>query len=350
MLEVNKIYQGDCLEVMKAIDDKSIDMILCDLPYGITACEWDTAIPFKPLWEQYKRVIKDRGSIVLTASQPFTSTLVMSNIDMFVFEWVWVKNKASNFQLVKHQPLKLTERVLVFRGCNVGFESDLKRFSAHIKERREKLNISLRDIGDMCGEKWYHRGGKMYFETGMIYPSGMQYQKLKQVLEISDEFDYLFGDVKYNPQGKTVLSNKVVLSNKNKGGRLGHLSSESKRDTYVQEYTNYPSNVLYFNCESGLHPTQKPVSLFEYLIKTYTNEGDLILDNCIGSGTTAIACLNSNRRFIGIEKELNYVDIANERIRKYMAMDKKIFLEDMASCDMIDEWFSRVRGVQQCSK
>jgi site-specific DNA-methyltransferase (adenine-specific) len=235
---LNKVTQGDCLEVMREIPDKSIDMILCDLPYGTTACKWDTIIPFDELWAQYERVIKDNGAIVLTASQPFTSALVMSNPKLFRYEWIWEKDQGRNFQLAKKQPLKITESILVF------------------------------------------------------------YKKLPA----------------YNPQGLIKLDKPIVKSNRNKGGRLSHLSSESKRDVYTQEYTNYPKNLVKINSERGFHPTQKPVALFEYLIKTYTSENEIVLDNCIGSGTTAVAAINTGRQFIGIEREPDYVAIANKRI------------------------------------
>lgn len=240
MIEINKIYNEDCLEGMERIPDKSLDMILCDLPYGTTACTWDTIIPFEPLWVQYERVIKDNGAIVLTASQPFTSALVMSNPKLFRYEWIWGKDQGRNFQLAKKQPLKITESILVF------------------------------------------------------------YKKLPV----------------YNPQGLVKLDKPIVKSNKGKGGKLSHLSSESKRETYLQEHANYPKNLLKINSERGLHPTQKPVALFEYLIKTYTNEGDTVLDNCIGSGTTAVAAINTKRNFIGFELDKHYCDIANERITR----------------------------------
>jgi site-specific DNA-methyltransferase (adenine-specific) len=223
---------------MALIPDKSVDMILCDLPYGTTACKWDTIIPFELMWAQYERVIKDNGAIVLTASQPFTSALVMSNPKLFKYEWIWEKDQGRNFQLAKKQPLKITESVLVF----------YKKF-----------------------------------------PS-------------------------YNPQGLIKLDKPIVKSNRNKGGRLSHLSSEQKRDVYTQEFTNYPKNLIKFNSERGYHPTQKPTELFEYLIRTYSNEGEIILDNCMGSGTTAVACVRTKRNFIGFETEQEYVEIANKRL------------------------------------
>ena len=237
MLKLNEIYCGDCLEIMKDIPDKSIDMILCDLPYGTTSCKWDTIIPFEPLWEQYKRIIKDNGAIVLTASQPFTSALVMSNVKMFKYEWIWNKKQSGSFLLAKYQPLKIIESVLVFSN----------------------------------------------------------------------------GKTKYIPQMRTGKLRKKGGS-KSKSELYASLGSEVK---YNDQY--FPTNLIEFsmaNKSNRVHPTQKPVALFEYLIKTYTNEGDLVLDNCAGSGTTGVACLNLKRNFIGIELNPAYVKIGQERLRQ----------------------------------
>lgn len=243
-MELNKIYQGECLDVMKEIGDKSIDMILCDLPYGTTACKWDTIIPFEPLWEQYKRIIKDNGAIVLTASQPFTSALVMSNPDMFKYEWIWEKAVGSNFAVAKFQPLKEHENILIF--------SKSKTIYNPIKEERKG-------------------------------------------------------------SGKARLKNGY----KSNGTKTEITGMTSNRMGKIYEDLKYPSSVQYFNNREkgrGLHPTQKPVALFEYLIKTYTNEGGLVLDNCAGSGTTGIAAINTKRNYILIEKDENYFNIATTRI------------------------------------
>ena len=240
MLELNQIYNMDCLEGMKLIDDKSIDMILCDLPYGTTACKWDTIIPFEPLWEQYKRIIKDNGAIVLTASQPFTSALVMSNIDMFKYEWIWYKDKGGNIAVLKYQPSKVHESILVF--------SKTTHFYAPQMEKRLDKN-------------------------------------------------------KRNNKPRT---NKVGIQN-NKEFFIEH--SKGMDDL------KYPTSIKQFNVErKGIHPTQKPVKLFEYLIKTYTNENELVLDNCMGSGTTAVACINTNRNYIGFELDKDYFESAQKRI------------------------------------
>jgi len=238
LLDKNKIYLGDCLEVMKEIPDKSIDMILCDLPYGTTACKWDTIIPFEPLWEQYKRVIKDNGAIVLTASQPFTSALIMSNIKMFKYEWIWNKKKGGNILNLKTQPYKIHENICIFSNGTIKYYP--------IKTTQKK-------------------------RTGKTYSTGIA------------------------------------------NGVCNYGDTRIYCDKYPQSIIE-ESNA---NQRDKKHPTQKPVALFEYLIKTYTNEGDLVLDNCIGSGTTAIACLETDRDFIGIEKDEGYHKISLDRVQDY---------------------------------
>lgn len=239
MLKINKIYNMDCLEGMKNIPDKSVDMILCDLPYGTTACKWDNIIPFEPLWEQYERIIKDNGAIVLTASQPFTSKLVISNTKIYRYNWIWEKSYSTGFMNANKMPLKSYEDICVF------------------------------------------------------------YKKLPT----------------YNPQG-IVGCNKLQIRKKDKKTTV-YNDMGLKEGYYTQKFSNYPKDIIITTRkEKTIHPTQKPVALFEYLIRTYTNEGDLVLDNCIGSGTTAIAAVNTGRFFIGFEKDENYFNIANERIAK----------------------------------
>ena len=240
MLEINKIHQGDCLEVMKQIDDKSVDLILCDLPYGITSCKWDCEIDLEKLWIEYKRIIKDKGVIVLTASQPFTSKLVMSNLEMFKYCWIWDKVLHSNPFLAKKQPLNNYEDVCVF------------------------------------------------------YKNQPTYNPIMWIGRYSKRGDFTH-------RGSETKGNAELFSKKGEGNikypiRIIRIPNSNKRNIF--------------------HPTQKPLELFEYLIKTYTNEGDLVLDNCIGSGTTAVACKQLNRNFIGIEKEQKYVDIANKRLKQ----------------------------------
>ena len=245
-MELNKVYLGDCLDVMKDIPDKSIDMVLTDLPYGTTACKWDTIIPFEPLWEQYKRIIKDNGAIVSTASQPFTSKLILSNLEMFKYEWIWKKSKSQHFAQAPYRPMTIHENVVVFSNGGTAKNANIR--------------------------------------------------------------------AKYNPQGLVFLG-KVVSGKKAQHSE--HRMRKTDQADYVQEWTNYPNTILEFNNEGNtVHPTQKPVALFEYLIKTYTNEGDLVLDNCMGSGTTGVACQNLNRNFIGIELDTEYFKIAEKRIKE----------------------------------
>jgi site-specific DNA-methyltransferase (adenine-specific) len=242
----NVVLLGDCLELMKSIPDKSIDMILCDLPYGTTACKWDTVIPFEPLWKEYKRIIKGNGAIVLTASQPFTSLLVTSNLGMFKYEWIWEKSKATGYLNSKKMPMIAHENIVIFG--------------------KHKL----------------------------VYNA----QKS-------------FGHSKYD-KGKAHRPTETY------GSQIATLVK-------CDDGSRYPRTVQYFvtaESEGKLHPTQKPVALFEYLIKTYTNEGDLVLDNCAGSGTTAIACLNTNRKYILMEKEPKYYQIIMERIRTHVIQGK----------------------------
>ena len=238
-LELNKIYNEDCLEGMKRIDDKSIDMILCDLPYGMTYNKWDTVIPLDKLLEQYERIIKDNGAIVLTAQTPFDKVLGTSNLKMLRYEWIWEKENATGFLNAKKQPLRKHENILVFYKRLPLYNPQMGKGKSYTAVRKEKPSLNY-----------------------------------------------------YNNQKMT----KTV--------------SDGER---------YPVSIIKFNRDKEkLHPTQKPVALFEYLIKTYTDEGEIVLDNCIGSGTTAVACLNTNRNFIGFEKEEKYYNIANERIEKYM--------------------------------
>ena len=232
-----KLYNGDCLELMKDIPDRSIDMILCDLPYGTTACKWDTVIPFEPLWEQYNRIIKDNGAIVLTATQPFTSALVMSNPKMFKYCWTWDKVTAKGHLVAKHRPMQQTEDIAVFGKSKVNY-----------------------------------------------YPIMIDRPK--------------------NKIQKTYEASRTEI-----------MGGISKKKVKVYD-TWYPKTLLKFKTERGFHPTQKPVALFEYLIKTYTREGETVLDNCMGSGTTGVACVNTNRNFIGIELEETYFNIAKERIER----------------------------------
>lgn len=250
-----ELLQGDCLELMKNIPDKSIDMILCDLPYGTTACKWDTVIPFEPLWEQYERIIKDDGAISLFATNPFASQLITSNLKLFRYEWIWNKTRGSNFQQANFAPMKSHEQILIFS---------------------KKPAI-------------YTRNGSMRY-----YP-----QKT--------------GDEEY------------VSKMGNSGNIVRDKGHNSLKAIETKLKGKFPTTIQTFKKDCKLHPTAKPVALCEYLIKTYTNEGDSVLDNCMGSGSTGVACKNTGRDFIGIELDEKYYKIACDRINNTTMLKKKLF-------------------------
>ncbi len=243
------LMQGDCLEQMKQISDGSIDMVLTDPPYGTTACKWDTVIDLPAMWDQLKRIVKPNGAIVMTASQPFTSALVMSNAEMFKYCWVWTKNVPAGFAQAKNKPMTKHEDVLVFSSAKTGHVSQCKNRMA------------------------------------------------------------------YNPQGLKPLGKEVKNSKSHRGSAFE--SRKKARSSYVQEFTGYPDSVINIPVQrDGIHPTQKPVALMEYLIKTYTDEGETVLDFTMGSGSTGVACRNTGRNFTGIELDSEYFKIAQSRIQQ----------------------------------
>ena len=235
------LRQGNCLELMKNISDSSVDMILCDLLYGTTKNKWDSVIPFELLWDQYERIIKENGAIVLFSQPPFDKALAMSNIKLFRYEWIWEKDNATGFLNANRMPLKKTENILVF----------YKQLPVYNPQKT---------------------AGRPY--------------KCKQGSG-SSNWNY----------------------DENQGGHV----TENNGD-------RFPTNIIKFNRDKDkVHPTQKPVPLLEYLIKTYTNKGDVVLDNCMGSGSTGVACVNTGRRFIGMELDPGYFEIAQKRINEATA-------------------------------
>lgn len=248
MIQIDNITlrQGDCLNLMCEIPDKSVDMILCDLPYGTTQCKWDTIIPFEPLWEQYNRVIKDCGAVVLFGSEPFSSSLRMSNISNYKYDWIWDKKIPSGMCNAKIQPMRQTENISVF----------------------------------------------------------------------------INGKSHYNPQ--MIKRDKPIKAGGLKDSYSGGNAGQTMKPLHKTYDEKYPTTLLSFDKirKGSLHPTQKPVPLLEYLIKTYTNEGETVLDNCMGSGSTGIACINTNRNFIGIELDNTYFEIAKKRIEEVSIKSK----------------------------
>ena len=307
-----ELFQGDCLEIMKDIPDKNIDMILCDLPYGTTACKWDVVIPFEPLWEQYKRIIKDKGVICLFGSEPFSSYLRTSNIDWYKYDWIWEKNNAGNFQLVNYQPLKIHETISVFYNDTPNME-----FAEIMKFHMNRLGLKQKDLSLLeLSKNGKPTGWVSNKLNGSQLPTEQQWGKLCMLFGIKNEYEKIMSAVKTVTYNLDLQETHKIMSNRNKGGSLGHLSSENKRENYIQSKTGYPKSILKFDRESGLHPTQKPVTLLEYLIKTYTSEGEVVLDNCMGSGTTGVAAKKLNRSFIGIELNNEYFKKAKDRIER----------------------------------
>lgn len=245
-MEIDHIYMEDCLIGMRKIPDKSIDAIICDLPYGTTQCKWDNILPFDLLWDQYKRVIKENGAIVLFGSEPFSSKLRLSNIQWYKYDWVWDKIKGTGFLNAKKQPMRNHEVISIFYKKQCTYNPQ-KTFGHTMKKtfRSKKLQTEVYGVMD--------------------------------------------------------------------------------KDYYYESTERYPRSIQTFSTDtqsSSLHPTQKPVALLEYLIKTYTNEGEIVLDNCIGSGTTAVACINQNRHFVGFEIDRKYFQVANERIKRVIREPK----------------------------
>jgi len=260
----NYLLNGDCLELMQDIPDKSMDAIICDLPYGTTACKWDSVIPFEPLWEQYNRIIKDNGAIVLFGSEPFSSHLRMSNIKNYKYDWTWKKSKPNGFQHSKNKPMKAIENIMVFSNAPIGHKSILK-------DKR----------------------------------------------------------MEYNPQGLKEVGIKKVKDCSHRGNTMGGDGNKSSRPNQVgreyMAYTNFPSDFLeYGNIigKNAIHPTQKPLELIKYLVRTYTNENDWVLDNTCGSNTTGIACYDLKRNYIGIEKDIDIYNVAKKRVEENILLHK----------------------------
>lgn len=244
------LFKGDCLSLLAGVKDKSVDMVCADLPYGTTSCKWDTVIPLPPLWEHYKRVVKDNGAIVLTSAQPFTSMLISSNLKAFKYEWIYEKTNPKGFLSAKKRPLTAHENVLVFSFGTPPYYPQKWKIPEHLRTKRK--HATTKSVGECYGNV----NIKRWDDDGSRFPTS-------------------------------------VIGFSNRAGRHGNL-----------------------------HPTQKPVELIKYLISTYTNSGEVVLDNCMGSGTTGVACLETSRKFIGIEKDEKYFEIARNRIEKELSQGR----------------------------
>ena len=323
---------GDCLELMKNIPDGSVDLVLTDPPYGTTACKWDSVIPFEPMWEQLNRIIKPNGIIALFANQPFTSTLISSNIANYKYNWVWLKNRGTGFQYAKSQPMRQTEDICIFNKTlndTVANNSVFDDIKAYFYEQREQSGLRLCDFTKLLGNNMAGH----YFTRGIQWslPTERDYQKLqttgffcKPYAELKSMYDIAKASIEtskviYNPQ-MIKLDKPVKYKKASSCNTIGGI--ENKKECYWVDET-YPTNVLEFaKVSKPTHPTQKPVALLEYLIRTYTNEGETVLDFTAGSGSTGVACVNTNRRFIGIELDEGYFEIAKKRIEEAQAQSR----------------------------
>ncbi len=251
MIVINyKLWQGDCLELMNNIPDKSVDCVIADLPYGTTACKWDSVIDLEQLWKHYKRIIKDKGAIILFGQEPFSSQVRNSNLDWYRYDWVWQKQKPSNFQLMNYQCGRVHENIMVFSPAK----------ACYVKS------------GDMMN----------------YYPQ-------------------------MTPREHVRKANVKIYGNTDIN--ILHSYKNGEKDNYKEYSEKHPISIIKFNTETKkLHQAQKPISLIEYLIKTYTKEDDIVLDNCMGAGTTGVGCKRTNRNFIGIELDKSIFDMAKSRI------------------------------------
>lgn len=321
-----KLYKGDCLEIMSNIPDKSVDLILCDLPYGLTDCSWDAIIPFEPLWKQYRRVLKTNGTAILFGNQPFMSDLVNSNKSEYSHTWYWKKNNVTGALFAKKMPMRCIEEIAVFH-CNAAGKNN-KNLHQNLRDyffaELEKSGLKRKDVDKILNNSM----SRHYFTRGQQFaiPSKENYEKLQAATgyfkrpyeDIKTEYNVGF-NFTYNPQGVRKMDKpRIKVEHEN---NQSSVYSSVKPKTYTQTMTGYPRNLLEIDglnsrAKDRLHPTQKPVELLEYLIKTYSNEGETVLDNCMGSGSTGVAAINTNRKFIGIELDEKYFDIAESRLKK----------------------------------
>lgn len=309
------------MDIMKEIPSGSVDAILCDLPYGMTDCKLDSVIPFDALWREYRRIIKPKGNCILFGNQPFTSALIASNRSEYSHMWYWKKNAATGHLLAKKQPLRIMEDIAVFilkQTDNTGAFLGLREY---MFTEREKTGLSAADLKALLGNSM----GSHYWTRGQQFslPSAADYAKLQR----TGSFQRPLADLKrewreeircgkrmeatYNPQGVSACS--ILHEEKDRNAVYKGVTPK----TYRQTVTGYPKNLLEYakpSTATRVHPTEKPVDLLAYLVRTYTNPGDTVLDNCMGSGSTGVACVREGRRFIGIELEKKYFDIARQRI------------------------------------
>ena len=325
-----ELHHGDCLELMKNIPDGSVDLVLTDPPYGTTACKWDSVIPFEPMWEQLKRIVKRGGAIVLFGSEPFSSLLRASNIDWYKYDWVWNKKKSGNIFLAGVQPMKVHENISVFFQAPTDDTTNAyQSLKEYFQYEKKKSGLNSKQIKELLGNYM----ASHYFTNGSQFciPSEENYKKLQSTGFFQVPFEEIKKQYKedcqntYNPI-KTKRESVKTSKNYGTGETMG---GNRKKEEKVYSYTHKnPISILEFSnaVQKGkVHPTQKPTALLEYLIRTYTNEGETVLDFTMGSGSTGVACVDTNRNFIGIELDDKYFAIAEQRINRHK--EQNIFYE-----------------------
>jgi len=315
MLEINTIHQGDCLELLKKIPNNSVDIVITDPPYNVINMDWDTAINWEILAKEIYRVLKVNGSIYIFGQFPMICDVYVAFSKQFKFkqDLIWYKNRG--FSLANTVFTKYHENILFFVKGN---EEILKSFGNKIKQKRQELNLSLKEIGELCSEKWYHRGGHMYYETGLTCPTKEQYDKLMNVLQLDiDEFNCLFDrptfnfeDIKLDGEPYTITRKAQKLyGQKSNLGEFKQVNKGKRNPKTVLEYSIVQSGKEYVG-----HPTQKPIELLKYILTASSRPKELVLDPFIGSGSTAVACKQLGRNYLGIELTEEYCEIANKRL------------------------------------
>lgn len=325
---LNKVYNEDFIEGLKKLPNECVDMILTDLPYEVTDFEWDRIIPFESMWAEYKRVLKKNGVVVLTATQPFTTKLIYSNLDMFKYNWVWEKDNSTNFFNAKYQPLKIHEDICVFYNApNEIFKKNTYFFSSiieYLRNEKKKTGLTESQLDELLG---CQMSGHYFGYSQWHLPSKANYKKLQETgfftrdyQDLKDEQTRLReenrAELRYYPVMTKGTHYKTRKGKTRTGGWFANKDLDANNTITITD-ERYPKSIIKFNKQTGLHPSQKPTQLFEYLIETYTKPGEVVLDTCMGSGTTAIACLNTNRYYIGFELMEDYYKGILERIEKH---------------------------------
>lgn len=338
-----KLYNGDCLEVMKSIPDQSVDMVLCDLPYGITSFEWDQVLDWQKLWAEYKRIVKYGGVIALFAQEPFASEMRTTNKHQWKYDWIWEKPNGTNFLHARRAPLRNHEIICIFGNVSRHPETDVTEYHeldnirAYLESERAACGLKNREINEllgnfMCGhyftkgKQWYLIPERDYVklqEATGCFPK--PWEQLKKEYDEADvHFVFSSNEIPYNPQMVPGTPYKSKLS------KPGYMTGGKRADA-TEVVTNdgwrYPKSVIKFPTtptKIRIHPSQKPIELLEFLIKTYTSEGETVLDNTMGSGATGIACLNTNREFIGIEMDPDYFKAAKEWLERHESEKRQV--------------------------